>query len=94
MLWSLPLPWVAIEFGWIIAEYGRQPWAIDGVLPTFLAASSTSAAQVLFSLAGFVLFYSGLLVVDLVLMRKYIKMGPVEALALPHTAGPALAPAE
>jgi hypothetical protein len=40
------------------------------------------------------LFYSGLLVVDLVLMRKYIKLGPVEALALPRTAGPALAPAE
>jgi len=94
MLWSLPLPWVAAELGWVIAEYGRQPWAIDGVLPTFLAASSVSAAQVLFSLAGFVLFYSALLVVDIVLMRKYIKMGPVQALALPHAAGPALAPAE
>ena len=94
MLWSLPLPWVAIELGWFISENGRQPWAIDGVLPTFLAASSTSAAQVLFSLTGFVLFYSALLVVDLVLMRKYIKMGPLEALALPHTPGPAPAPAK
>jgi cytochrome d ubiquinol oxidase subunit I len=81
-LWSLPLPWVAIELGWIVAEYGRQPWAIDGVLPTFLAASSVSAGQVLFSLAGFVVFYSSLLVVDLVLMRKYISMGPVKALGL------------
>jgi cytochrome d ubiquinol oxidase subunit I len=94
MAWSLPLPWIAIELGWFIAEYGRQPWAIDGVLPTFLASSSVSAGKVLFSLAGFILFYSALLVVDLVLMRKYIKMGPVEALALPHAAGPALAPAE
>ena len=51
-LWSLPLPWIAAELGWIVAEYGRQPWAIDGVLPTFLAASSVSAAQVLFTLAG------------------------------------------
>ena len=88
-LWSLPLPWIAAELGWIVAEYGRQPWAIDGVLPTFLAASSVSAAQVLFTLAGFVLFYSSLLVVDIVLMRKYIRMGPVEALGL---AAPALAP--
>jgi len=88
-LWSLPLPWIAAELGWIVAEYGRQPWAIDGVLPTFLAASSVSAAQVLFTLTGFVLFYSSLLVVDVVLMRKYIRMGPVEALGL---AAPAPAP--
>jgi cytochrome bd ubiquinol oxidase subunit I len=79
---SLPLPWIAAELGWVVAEYGRQPWAIDGVLPTFLASSSVSAAQVLFTLCGFVLFYSSLLVVDIFLMRKYILMGPVEALGL------------
>jgi cytochrome d ubiquinol oxidase subunit I len=94
-LWSLPLPWVAIELGWIVAEYGRQPWAIDSVLPTFLAASSVSARQVLFSLAGFVVFYSSLLVIDLVLMRKYISMGPVKALGLEVVPGRvAPAPAE
>jgi cytochrome d ubiquinol oxidase subunit I len=49
-LWSLPLPWLAIELGWIVAEYGRQPWAIEGVLPTALGVSSVSAGQVLFSL--------------------------------------------
>jgi cytochrome d ubiquinol oxidase subunit I len=87
LLWSLPLPWVAAELGWFVAEYGRQPWAIDGVLPTFLASSSVSSAQVLFTLAGFVLFYSSLAVVDLILMRKYVLMGPVEAL------GPSPAPA-
>ena len=79
-LWSLPLPWVSAELGWFVAEYGRQPWAIDGVLPTFLASSSVSMAQVLFTLCGFVLFYSSLLVVDVMLMRKYVRMGPVEAL--------------
>src|SRR5438552_2760156 len=84
MLWSLPLPWIAAELGWIVAEYGRQPWAIDGVLPTFLAVSSVSAAQVLFTLTGFVLFYSALLVIDIILMLKYIRMGPVQALGLPE----------
>jgi cytochrome d ubiquinol oxidase subunit I len=79
-LWSLPLPWLAAELGWFVAEYGRQPWAIDGVLPTFLASSSVSTGQVLFTLSGFVLFYSTLAVVDFVLMRKYVLMGPVEAL--------------
>jgi cytochrome bd ubiquinol oxidase subunit I len=93
-LWSLPLPWIAAELGWIVAEYGRQPWAIDGVLPTFLAVSSVSGAQVLFTFAGFVLFYSSLLVVDVMLMLRYVRMGPVQALgpsqpALPTTAMPA-----
>ncbi len=45
-LWSLPLPWIAAELGWIVAEYGRQPWAIEGILPTALGVSSVSAAQV------------------------------------------------
>jgi cytochrome d ubiquinol oxidase subunit I len=75
-LWSLPLPWVAAELGWIVAEYGRQPWAIDGVLPTFLGVSSTSSAQVVASLAGFVLLYTGLLVVDVLLMLRAIRSGP------------------
>jgi cytochrome d ubiquinol oxidase subunit I len=81
-LWSLPLPWIACELGWFVAEYGRQPWSIDGVLPTFLAASSISTGQVLFTLAGFVLFYSSLAVVDVLLMRRYVLMGPVKALGL------------
>jgi cytochrome d ubiquinol oxidase subunit I len=95
MLWSLPLPWIAAELGWVVAEYGRQPWAIDGVLPTFLAVSSVSTAQILFTLAGFVLFYSSLLVVDIILMRKYIRLGPVEALGLRASAlRPSPMPAE
>src|SRR5262249_48228703 len=50
LLWAgfllLPTPWIAIELGWIVAEYGRQPWAIDGVLPTFLAVSNVPASNV------------------------------------------------
>jgi cytochrome d ubiquinol oxidase subunit I len=75
-LYSLPLPWIAAELGWVVAEYGRQPWAIESVLPTALGVSSVSTAQVAASLAGFVLFYSALAVVDVVLMRKYILKGP------------------
>jgi cytochrome d ubiquinol oxidase subunit I len=73
---SLPLPWLAAELGWVVAEYGRQPWVIEGVLPTSLGVSSTDAGNVLFSLLGFVLFYSGLAVADLYLMVKYIRLGP------------------
>jgi cytochrome d ubiquinol oxidase subunit I len=75
-LWSLPLPWVAAELGWIVAEYGRQPWAIDGVLPTFLGVSSTTSTQVIASLVGFVVLYTGLAVVDVLLMLRAIRSGP------------------
>ena len=73
---SLPLPWIAIELGWVVAEYGRQPWVIEGVLPTALGVSSTAAGNVLFSLLGFVIFYSALAVADLYLLLKYIRLGP------------------
>jgi len=75
-LWSLPLPWVAAELGWIVAEVGRQPWSIDGVLPTFLAASNVPASNVWISLAAFTLFYSVLAVVEVFLMLRTIRHGP------------------
>ncbi|MEO5561455.1 MAG: cytochrome ubiquinol oxidase subunit I, partial [Dokdonella sp.] len=62
--------------GWIVAEYGRQPWAIEGVLPTALGVSSVTATQVLTSLIGFVVFYTALAVVDVILMLKYARRGP------------------
>ena len=76
-LLSLPLPWVAIELGWIVAEYGRQPWVVEGVLPTFLGASSVAPGTVVFSIAGFVIFYSALAVTDVALMLRAIRRGPV-----------------
>jgi cytochrome d ubiquinol oxidase subunit I len=89
-LLSLPLPWIAAELGWIVAEYGRQPWVIEGVLPTFLGVSSTGAGNVLFSLLGFAVFYSALLVADLYLLTKYIRLGPDATLGY-SVARPALA---
>jgi cytochrome bd ubiquinol oxidase subunit I len=73
---SLPLPWIAAELGWVVAEYGRQPWSIDGVLPTFLGVSVTPASNVALSLAAFVIFYSALAVVDVYLMVRTIRRGP------------------
>ena len=73
---SLPLPWIAAELGWVVAEYGRQPWAIDGVLPTFLGVSPVSAGNVTLSIGGFVLFYSVLAVVDVYLLTRMIRRGP------------------
>lgn len=77
-LWSLLLPWVAIEAGWIIAEYGRQPWIIDGVLPTFFAASGLRLYEVVLSLCGFTALYTILAVVEIWLLRKLIRKGPTD----------------
>jgi cytochrome d ubiquinol oxidase subunit I len=75
-LWAIPVPWIASELGWFVAEYGRQPWTISGVLPTHLSASSLEPGQIYFSLAGFIVFYTLLLVVELFLMFKYARLGP------------------
>ena len=77
----LPTPWIAAELGWFVAEHGRQPWAIEGVLPTFLAVSPIPAANVALSLLGFVVFYSVLAVFDVMLLRKYILIGPRDTAA-------------
>jgi cytochrome d ubiquinol oxidase subunit I len=75
-VWAIPLPWIAAETGWFVAEYGRQPWTISGVLPTHMSASHLSSEQLWFSLAGFLLFYTVLLVIELYLMIKYVRLGP------------------
>jgi cytochrome d ubiquinol oxidase subunit I len=73
---AIPLPWVAAELGWVVAEYGRQPWTIAGILPTHLSASTLQPESLYFSLAGFLGFYTLLLVVEMGLMIKYTRRGP------------------
>ena len=75
-LYCIPLPWIAAEMGWIVAEYGRQPWTISGILPTQLSTSNLAVNSVYLSLAGFVGFYTLLLVAEMYLMFKYARLGP------------------
>lgn len=75
---AIPLPWIAIELGWVVAEIGRQPWAIDGVLPTFLASSSLTPAALLTTIIGFTAIYGTLAVIEIRLMLAAIRHGPVE----------------
>jgi cytochrome d ubiquinol oxidase subunit I len=75
-LWMLPTPWIACELGWVVAEYGRQPWTIYGVLPTHLSVSTLSVESLYGSLAGFVGFYTVLLIVEVYLMVKFARQGP------------------
>ncbi len=85
-VWSLPLPWLAAEAGWVVAELGRQPWVIEGVLPTAAAVSSLGAGTLLLTIAGFVLIYTVLLVIEAKLMLKAIRKGPQAPTEATHRA--------
>jgi len=80
LLWSallmLPAPWIAAELGWIVAEYGRQPWTIYGVLPTHLSVSTLSVGSLYGSLLGFLVFYTLLAIADVYLMTRFARQGP------------------
>ncbi len=75
-IWSLPIPWIAIESGWFVAEYGRQPWVIEGILPTYYAASDLTFSNLLFSFGFFLLLYTILFIVGTKVMINAIKKGP------------------
>lgn len=76
LLWGIPLPWIAIESGWFLAEYGRQPWAIYNVLPTGVANSSLTVADLWISIGLLCGLYTLFLVVEMYLMFKYGRLGP------------------
>jgi cytochrome bd ubiquinol oxidase subunit I len=83
MILAIPLPYLANQLGWIVAEVGRQPWLVYGVFKTADGVSkSISTGQVVFSLLGFTLLYGLLGVVDIYLLTKHAKKGPVVAPAL------------
>ncbi|WP_285772620.1 cytochrome ubiquinol oxidase subunit I, partial [Rhizobium dioscoreae] len=75
-VFAIPLPWVAIELGWVVAEFGRQPWIIEGVLPTAAAVSNLGAGTVLLTILGFAALYTVLIVIEMMLMIKAIRNGP------------------
>ncbi|CDT87855.1 Cytochrome d ubiquinol oxidase subunit 1 [Vibrio coralliirubri] len=73
---AIPLPWIACEAGWFVAEYGRQPWAIGEILPVNMAASNLPASSLWISIGLVYLFYTAFLIVEMFLMVKFAKMGP------------------
>ena len=75
-VFTIPMPWIASEMGWFVAEVGRQPWTVAEILPTWISVSSLSVGDLIFSLGGFVLLYTALLVVEMYLMIKFARQGP------------------
>lgn len=74
--WALPLPWIACEAGWFVAEYGRQPWAIAEILPVHTAVSNLSVTDVVISLIAVGVFYTIMFIIGFYLMMKFAKKGP------------------
>ncbi len=76
LLYILPLPYLAIAAGWTVAEVGRQPWVVYGLVKTKDAVSIIDKTQVMISLAGLVLLYSVIGLIAAYLIVKFIKQGP------------------
>ncbi len=79
MLYAIPLPYIALQAGWIVTEVGRQPWIVYGLMKTKDAVSPIAASQVGITLVGFILLYGILGVVAFYLMAKFAKAGPEPA---------------
>jgi cytochrome d ubiquinol oxidase subunit I len=76
MLFALPLPYIANEAGWFLAEVGRQPWIVYGLMKTADAVSPISISQVSLSMLAFVLIYGLLGLAGLFLIAAHAQKGP------------------
>ena len=76
-LYGLPLPWIACEAGWFVAEYGRQPWSIAEALPVHTSVSNLAVSDVVITLVAYSAFYTGMFIIGFYLMKKFAKKGPV-----------------
>jgi cytochrome d ubiquinol oxidase subunit I len=72
----VPLAYIASESGWLVAEFGRQPWTIQDMLPTWAAVSDLNAGSVALTFILFLILFSTMLAVEINILLKQIKKGP------------------
>ncbi len=75
-VWSIPLGYIAGEAGWVVAEVGRQPWAIQDLMPVGVAATKIATTNVMISFFMFATLFTLLLIAEIKIMTKQIKIGP------------------
>ncbi len=75
-LWTMPLAYLASESGWVIAEMGRQPWVIQDLMPTMTAISNIDSTAVMITFGLFLVTFTALLIAEIKIMTKQIKLGP------------------
>lgn len=78
LIFSIPLAYIASQSGWVVAEVGRQPWVIQDYLPTMAAVSQIDASAVQITFWLFFAVFTALLIAEIRIMSKQIKIGPIE----------------
>ena len=76
LTWCIPLPYIAIFAGWMLAEVGRQPWIVYGLMRTADGVSPVLPQNIAVSLAAFIVIYGVLGLIDIALLIKYARKGP------------------
>jgi cytochrome d ubiquinol oxidase subunit I len=76
LLFSIPLPYLASELGWILTEMGRQPWIIQDLMPVSIAVSNIGAGSVQATFWIFAFLFTALIIAEISIMLKQIKTGP------------------
>ena len=79
MLYAMPLPYIALQAGWIVTEVGRQPWIVYGLMKTSDAVSPIAVSQVGTTLVAFIAVYGLLGAVAFYLVSKHARRGPEPA---------------
>ena len=79
LTYAIPLPYIAIMAGWMLAEVGRQPWIVYSLMRTSDAVSPVPSSSVAVSLLSFIVVYSALGILDIYLLIKYARKGPQPA---------------
>jgi cytochrome bd ubiquinol oxidase subunit I len=78
LLFTIPLPYIAGQAGWVVAEVGRQPWVIQDYLPSVAAVSQIDASAVQVTFWMFAIVFTALMIAEISIMKKQIKLGPKE----------------
>ncbi|MGD9608440.1 MAG: cytochrome ubiquinol oxidase subunit I [Desulfovibrionaceae bacterium] len=76
LVWAIPVPYLGLQAGWAVAEVGRQPWIVYGLMRTKDAVSPIATSQVAISLAAFFIVYILLAALDIYLLAKYARKQP------------------
>jgi cytochrome d ubiquinol oxidase subunit I len=77
-IFSIPLAYLASQFGWVVTEVGRQPWIIQDLMPAITAVSNINVGSVKVTFVLFAIMFTILLIAEIKIMLKQIKIGPKE----------------
>jgi cytochrome d ubiquinol oxidase subunit I len=78
MVWMIPLAYLSTVCGWLVTEMGRQPWAIQDLMPTVAAVTKVPSSSVMVTFCIFLALFTALLIADLKILTRQIKIGPGE----------------